>query len=180
MKIDFAMLETVIAAGATAGVVLALLKEQFRRDELRRQINREKRAAGKNGVEKKPKTPRVSSKTPRNDNATLDDSPRARLFREGTAALLTLGKTERGARGVIAGWLKQTHDDDQLVLATILRAQGMAVADAAGWITATLRGKCKNGNGNSTMDAFDDLLARATGGEVEGDPVIIDVTPTGH
>ena len=43
-------------------------------------------------------------------------------------------------------WLKLTNDDDQLVLATILKAQSLGAAEAPGWILATLKGKI-NGNG---------------------------------
>jgi DNA-directed RNA polymerase beta subunit len=110
--------------------------------------------------------------------ATVEDTPRARLFREGSAALLALGRTDRAARQLIGAWLKRTHDDDQLVLATILRARDLAVADAAGWVTATLKSKVKgNGERNPTMAAFDDLIARAEGSEVPRDTGIVDITP---
>jgi hypothetical protein len=79
--------------------------------------------------------------------ATLTDTPRARLFREGKSALLTLNVSESRAGGLIGQWLKLTNDDDQLVLATILRAQNMAVADAPSWILATLKGKMNERSG---------------------------------
>ena len=107
----------------------------------------------------------------------MSDTARARLFREGTAALMTLGRTERAARGLIAGWLKSTHDDEQLVLATIMKAQSLAVADYAGWITSNLSKRTGNGAGNSTMAAFDKLIAGTEGSEEPRDHDLLDVTP---
>lgn len=162
MKIDFDMLEKMVAAGATGGVIVAYLREQNARLEPRRAADRKRKASETkpNGVE----TVRKPPESERNE-ATLNDTARARLFREGTAALMTSGRTERASRGLIAGWLKQTNDDDQLVTATIMRAQELAVADAAGWITATLKGKVKgNGHGKRTVvDAADDLIERVRG-----------------
>ena len=88
--------------------------------------------------------------------------------------MVTLGRTESTSRKLIAGWLKLTHDDDQLVLGTILRARDLAVADAAGWILATLTGKAKsNGSGTrTTTAACDDLIARLGGDAVEDGPIV--------
>ncbi|HET7156091.1 MAG TPA: hypothetical protein VFI87_12065, partial [Hyphomicrobiaceae bacterium] len=112
--------------------------------------------------------------------ATLSDNPRARLFREGSAVLMNLGRTERAARAMIAQWLKETHDDEQLVTATILRAREMSVSDAVGWITATIKGKTNGGRrrNRSLADAADDLIDRAESIEREaGLGPIIDAEP---
>lgn len=164
MKIDFDMLDKMVAAGASGAVVVAYLREQDARKAGKRAADKT-RIAGKRTAKRA--TRRDNLPTP-SDNArqvaTLSDTPRARLFREGTEALIVLGRAERAARGLIAGWLKLTHDDDQLVLATILRARDLAVADAAGWILATLKGGM-NGKSprrtKSLADAADDLIARA-------------------
>lgn len=181
IEIDFEMLRKLEAAGASAKVLITVIEQQHAAAEAKRAPKREgdkqrsaaRRARIKGGQQ------RDNSVTQADTSVTVEDSPRARLFREGTAALMTLGRTERTARGLIAGWLKQTHDDEQLVTATILRARDMAVSDAAGWITATLRGKA-NGNhrGRSLAAAADDLIARAESFERENDlGPIIDAEP---
>lgn len=173
MKIDFDMLEKMVSAGATGGVVVAYLREQDTRLEPKRARDR-KGAAARRGRHKA--TNGDSETTPSDterQKATMSDTPRARLFREGTAALVSLNRTERAARQLIATWLKITHDDDQLVLATILRARDLAVADVAGWVLATLKGKAngKSGRNKSLSSAGDDLIARAAGFGGEG-PII--------
>lgn len=172
MKIDFDMLKKLADAGATAHVVIAMLEEQHARGHAKRAKDKTaaaNRRATKRDAKRQPATPSDSAR----QAATLDDTPRARLFREGTPALMTLGRTDRAARSLIGGWLKQTHDDDQLVLATILRARDLAVADAAGWITATLKGnangKTARPNRPSLADAANDLVARAEQFDGKGD-----------
>lgn len=163
MKIDFAVLDTMEAAGASAKVLIAFLRQQFEAEEARRAPKRERDKTTKRT--RRAATKRDKARQPSDierQAATLSDTPRARLFREGTAALITLGKTEGSSRGLIAGWLKATNDDEQLVLATILKAQQLAVADAPGWILATLKGRAKpNGRNRSMASAADDLIARA-------------------
>lgn len=162
MKIDFEKLERLAAAGATATVIIEVL----RIDEAKRAPKRGKDAKRMGDKRQRQRATVGDVAATPSDNqrheATLSDSPRARLFREGTAAIMALGRTERAARTLIAGWLKATHDDDQLVTATILRARDLAVADAAGWITATLKGSSNGGKRNRSLaSAADDLIARA-------------------
>lgn len=183
MKIDFEQLDLLVANETPAKAIVELLKADYAKGEAKRKHDKEAKIIARSGLGK-PATKRdterqngpvVDDKT--RQDATIDDTPRARLFREGSAALITLGRSERAARGLIAGWLKATHDDDQLVLATVLRARDLAVADVAGWVTATLKGKSGNATRNATMDAFDNLIARAEGGAVGGDPPMRDITP---
>jgi hypothetical protein len=91
--------------------------------------------------------------------ATVDDTPRARLFREAKPALLALGIAPSRAGALIVQWLKITHDDEQLVLATILRAQDLSVAEAPSWILATLKGRT-NGKASHSLGGFSGLSAR--------------------
>lgn len=150
MKIDFDMLDKLEAAGATAKVIIAMLRTQHEVVEAKRITKRPKDAKRQRERRKATKSDKVVtlSDTERHE-ATLSDTPRARLFREGKPALLTLGIADSRAGALIVGWLKLTNDDDQLVLATILKAQGLAVAEAPSWILATLKGKT---NGNGTGD----------------------------
>lgn len=179
MKIDLAVLRAIEKAGGSAAVLLAAIEVQVEAHEAKRAKRRpvevaskRKRAVEAGGTEWK----QVEPSDTKRQEATLSDNPRARLFREGTAALMTLGRTERAARGLIASWLKKTHDDEQLVLATIMKAQSLAVADYAGWINSTLKGKTGNGQRNPAMGAFDDLITRSEGGEVARDSDLVDVT----
>ena len=140
MKINLDRIAKMVEAGATGGVILAYLRDLDAAQQPRRAKDNQRKAAeyARRSAEKVRRTSEVSRATV---EATVEDTPRARLFREGTAAVMSMGRTERAARQLIAGWLKLTGDDAQLVTATILKAQELAVADAAGWILATLRGK---------------------------------------
>jgi hypothetical protein len=177
MKIDFEMLKVMVAHGASAEVVIAMLEKEYERGEAKRKRDKQakiiarashKKRATKSDTERQSGTMEDDK---RRQEATIDDTPRARLYREGSSALIALGRTERAARGLIAQWLKLTHDDDQLVLATILRGRDLAVADVAGWVLATLKGKTngKSPRRNSLAAAADDLIARAESFEREGD-----------
>lgn len=185
MKIDFEMLKIAAARGANADVIIGMLEEMHARGEVKRKRDREAKAISRAGVgprqqatkSDKRRHERSMEDDTKRQEATLSDSPRARLFREGTAALMTLGRTERAARGLIAGWLKATHDDEQLVSATILKAQSLAVADYAGWITAQLKARTGNGQRNPTMEAFDRLIAGTEDSEVVRNAEMRDITP---
>lgn len=151
MKINLDLIAKMVEAGASGGVILAYLREQEAAQAPRRaKENERKRAEYVRRNAEKVRRPAENVR----QIATVEDTPRARLFREGTAALLSMGRTERAARQLIAGWLKLTHDDAQLVIATILKAQELAVADAAGWILATLRGKA---NGTAKRQSLSEL-----------------------
>lgn len=180
MTIDMEMIEAIVAAGATGAVVLAFLKLSQHRTQ-RAQPAKTTEAEH----ETKPKLPRV--RRPKVDTAvvaanaaqTVDDTPRARLFREGSTNLVALGVAERTARQLIGKWLKTTNDDCQLVTATINRALELQVSDATAWILASLKGKTRgqvNGrHRNSTMEAFGDLISGIEGDEVQRASVVIDL-----
>ena len=152
MKIDFDMLKIAAEGGVSAHGIIAMVKEQYDRGEKKRKRDKEgvilrranlgpRQQATKGDTERHERT--MNDDKGRRE-ATLDDSPRARLFREGSDAMASLGRTGRGARAAIAAWLKATNDDAQLVLATILKARELSVSDPAGWITATLNAKVKS------------------------------------
>jgi hypothetical protein len=145
MKIDFDMIEKMVDAGASGAVILALLRAQYERKGPRRAKDKVRKRDAK--VRKDAESEWKPSEQERNE-ATLSDTPRARLFREGKPALLTLKIADGRAGALIAQWLKLTNDDEQLVLATILKAQSLAVADAPSWILATLRGKTDERSGS--------------------------------
>jgi hypothetical protein len=152
MKLDLEMLEKMVSAGATGETVLALIKLQHERYEAKRARKRPIEARSKRkarGGHKRTRGGQAvdAARTTAEIEAALTDSPRARLFREGKGALLTLNISEHRAGALIAQWLKLTNDDDQLVLATILKAQNLAVADAPSWILATLKGKLNERSG---------------------------------
>lgn len=173
MKIDFDMLEKLVDAGASAKVVVAMLKEQDQRFEAKRKRDKEAKIIARATSSTRATTSdnerqnRSVEDDKRRHKATLDDTPRARLYREGAGALIALGRTDRAARALISQWLKLTHDDDQLVLATILRARDLAVADVAGWVLGNLKGKTngKQNDGKSILGAIDRLEEQLQGSD---------------
>jgi hypothetical protein len=161
MKIDFDMLNELEVAGASAKVIIAMLRKQFDVEEVKRVVKRPKDAKRKRERLRATKGGNVATASDQERlEATVSNTPRARLFREGKPALLTLGIADSRAGALIVQWLKVANDDEQLVLAAILNAQKLAVADAASYVLATLRGKTKNGDGKRTIhDAAKDLTA---------------------
>lgn len=147
MKIDLEMLERLVATGANGAAVLAVIRLEVERHETKRAQRRPVEVKSKRKKRRGMKVDRGGNEVER-DAATLDDTPRARLFREGKPALLTMNISDSRAGALIVQWLKLTNDDDQLVMATILRAQSLNVADAPSYILATLKGKTDaNGTG---------------------------------
>jgi hypothetical protein len=152
MKLDIEMLEKMVAAGASGAAVLAVIKHTHEQYEAKRAKKRPIEAHSKRNARSGRQRTRGgqevdTDKSAAEREATLADTPRARLFREGKGALLTLNIPQSRAGGLIGQWLKVTNDDDQLVLATILKAQSLAVADAPSWILATLKGKLNERSG---------------------------------
>lgn len=160
MKINLDMIAKMVEAGATGSVILAFLREHEALYAPRKAKDRQRKSAeyARRSAEKVRKSADVARAT---SEATVTDTPRARLFREGKPALLTLGISNSRAGALITEWLKLSHDDDQLVIATILKAQELAVADAPGWILATLRGKTngQRSQGNDRQSSGGDFFA---------------------
>lgn len=166
MKIDFEMLERMEAAGAPAKAVIAMLKTQFEREEAKKVVKRPKDAKRKRERLMATKGGnRATASDPERLEATMSDTPRARLFRECVPALLTLNISASRSRSLIASWLKLTNDDDQLVTAAVMRARDQQAVDAPGFILATLKKRTGNGQRPITVsNAFDDLIARSESG----------------
>jgi hypothetical protein len=147
MKINMPLIEKMVEAGASGAVVLAYLQMLHVKHEPRKAADRVRKRAEK-----------VRKPTERDrQEATLIDTPRARMFREAKGALLTMNISATRAGALIVEWLKLTHDDEQLVLASILKAQSLAVAEAPSWILATLREKTNGQRGSRTLQ--DDKLS---------------------
>jgi hypothetical protein len=141
-------------AGAPAKAIIEMLRIDFEREEAKRVVKRPKDAKRKRERLKATKGGNTATVSDQERlDATVSDTPRARLFREGKPALLTLKIADSRAGALIAQWLKLTNDDEQLVLATILKAQGLAVADAPSWILATLKGKTDERRGSLHPDS---------------------------
>lgn len=152
MKLDIEMLEKMVAAGASGATVLAMIKHTHEQYEAKRAKKRPMEAKSKRKARNGREWTRGGQeadvdRTATASEATLVDTPRARLFREGKGALLTLNIAPNRAGGLIGQWLKVTSNDEQLVLAVILKAQSLAVADAPSWILATLKGKLNECSG---------------------------------
>lgn len=174
MKIDFELLDEMAIAGCSANVIIAVLKKQYERDDKKRKRDKEAAHLRRAGIRQRAtgddnerqSGPCVDDKA--RQEATLSDTPRARLFREGPQALIALGISESRGRGLIAQWLKITHDDVQLVTASIMKAVELSVADAPGYILAILKGKSNGANKpKDVRDLAFDLANDARNQELE-------------
>lgn len=165
MKIDFAALRALVASGISAGAIVDYLEDreqEYAPKRTKRTADRRRQRATSGDMKRQMATSGDIGR----QAATVSDTPRARLFRECVPALVALNLKESRARSLIAAWLKETRDDDQLVTATVLRAKSLNVADAPGWILAALQQSTGKRNGQRTSsvgNAFDDLIARAEG-----------------
>lgn len=198
MKLDIEMLEKMVAAGASGATILAMIKHTHEQYEAKRAKKRPMEANSKRKARNRQRTRGGQEadvgRTATESEATLVDTPRARLFREGKGALLTLNISQSRAGALIGQWLKVTNNNEQLVLAVILKAQSSAVADAPSWILATLKGKLNEHSGairtNSGADqsrstaifagvaAAADRRARERGAAGQQRPASRDVGPT--
>lgn len=78
--------------------------------------------------------------TEKKDAAVAARDPRTVLFSDGVEALKGLtGKHDAACRAFIGKCLKQAEDDATVVFGAIQEAQRLRVADAGGWIMASLR-----------------------------------------
>lgn len=66
--------------------------------------------------------------------APVNETPRAALYREGLAILVSLGLRESTARAVISKWLKK-RDNPQELLATLQWAYNRGVIEPIGYVT---------------------------------------------
>lgn len=86
-----------------------------------------------------PETEQITD-TEKKDAAVAARDPRTVLFSDGVEALKGLtGKHDAACRAFIGKCLKQAEDDATVVFGAIQEAQRLRVADAGGWIMASLR-----------------------------------------
>ena len=179
MKIDFEMLDGMVAAGASGAVIVDYLRRIDGRREKRRAADRvrkhggKKRKASGNGAETV-RNPQVDAS--RRDVDETDQ--RGRLF--GLAPrLVTLGLLPDKARTMLGQWAKITRDNVDAIAKAIDQAELKKPADAIGYIRACLQERNTiNGAGNDTMAAFDRAIAREKTGPGNGNGPLLDLTPT--
>lgn len=161
MKIDFAMLEKLAAAGATANVIIEFLRAEDAKKSKKRVRDRSG-AAERRG---RPKATGGDYEATQGDKerleATIDETPRARCFRICKPILISMGLTEKRAGGALAQWLKATSEDTELIAKTCEDAQRLSPADPIAWVNAQIMKRKGNGQRSSTMAAADGLIARA-------------------
>lgn len=181
MKIDFAMLEKLVAAGATASVIVEFLKAEYAkkspkraRDRVGAAGRRERRKATIGDTERHEATSGDFERQP-----AIPETPRARCFRICKPFLIASGLTEKRAGGALAQWLKVTHEDTEAITKTCEEAQRLSPADPIAWVNSQLMKRNGNGAGSPTMAAFDKLIAGTEGGEVPRGADMRDVTPRG-
>ncbi len=81
----------------------------------------------------------------------------------------------KASGGLIASLLKAKQHDVALARSVIEMAS--TKNDPREYVAASTRSTTQNGKRSATMEAFDDLIARSEGFEVEGDPPMRDITP---
>jgi hypothetical protein len=160
--IDFDQLERLAAAGATAPVIIEVLRTQ------------EGKKARKKPRQRKP-TPTNANQheaTVTNTNQ-LEPTPSQIAERE----LFKLGRQVFGKNGggLTTNLLKHHRYDFAVTRAVIETAA--TKADPREYVMGLLRKVAGNGAIDPTMAAFDRLISQTEGGEVEGNPPMRDVTP---
>lgn len=97
------------------------------------------------------------------DAEPVDEPPKAKLFRKGKTALVSLGLSEQRSGAVIGQWLKQRYDPIG-ILAAIDYAQKQCAISPVAYVTQILKG---SGNGKANFDdQIRELADRAR--ELEG------------
>lgn len=92
--------------------------------------------------EKKDKSSEAgASAVPAQPPAPVYTDSKHELWGEGVPILISLGLPEARARSMIGSWLKQWHDDAQLVLGAIQRARDQRVVEPIAWITRAIPSK---------------------------------------
>jgi len=132
MKLDFAMLKKLEAAGASAKVLIAYLRYEEERQKL---------------------TGHLAEMPSEAD--VVDEDPLARLFRLGKTILISFGVAERQTGALIGRWLK-TNPDPVGLLAAIEFARERNVAEPVAYIsTALAKKRGANGKTDAAQVAFD-------------------------
>jgi hypothetical protein len=92
----------------------------------------------------------------------VDEDPRAKLFREGGAILVSLGVAEKRLGPLLGRWLKDCGNDEVGLLAIIEYARGQCPANPAAYITASINRRTSNGRGHkpSIVERCNELAAR--------------------
>lgn len=143
MKIDFDMLDKLAAAGATAQVIIAFLREQ------------DAKLAPKRETEKTRQRTKRSQRKPTNEQHPPTLTKEQQLFKR---AKEVLGKT---AGGLVSALIKANSFDLDAAAAVIETAAGKG--DPREYVVARLRGNTNGAraNGKSQSAAADDLIERA-------------------
>lgn len=169
MKIDFDMLEKLAASGATAQVIIEVLKAQDGKKSAKRARDKKRQRA----IQERKKATKSEMERDQAISPPIAETPSQIAERE----LFNVAKQAMGKKcGGLVSSLVRHHNYD---LAAARRVIDIAVSksDPREYVVASMR-STKNGAGNPTMAAFDDLIARAEGDEVERDPKVVDITPS--
>ncbi len=161
--IDFRFLDKLVAAGATAQVIVEVLKEGKQAEK--RERERDRLAAKRGNNEQQ--APTIANTEQQAPTEVPSKVAEKELF---AVAKQAMGKTSGG----LVSSLIRHHNYD---LAAARRVVDIAAtkSDPREYVVASMR--TKNGAGNSVMEAADRLIARAEGGNVEGSFDFVDVAP---
>jgi hypothetical protein len=158
--IDFDQLERMASAGATAQVIIEMLKVQEGRSAPRPK---------RQGTTRHNKAGQGATRQDKADATTPSQTAEQELF---ARAKVVIGKT---AGGLVSALIKFHGFDLKAARQTIETAA--TKSDPREYVVACMRSTGTNGKRNSTMAAVDDLIARAESGDVAGDPPMRDITP---
>lgn len=176
--IDAAILDAMVAAGASPEVIAAAVKADNDKEIARRiskrmkdaERKREQRAREKESEmsrghdvtstessghavtkESPPAPPKETTtlSSLRSDKAASD--PRKLLFGEGLSTLQSLtGRTEGGLRTMLGRWLRDSDDDALRVMTIIAKAARDKPAEPIAWIERHFQSRAPPGNGSSS------------------------------
>ena len=168
MKIDFAMLDRLVAAGAPASAIVEYLKFEDEKRAPKKSKERDRQRAKRSNTKQQSATSSNNEQQPATPAKTPSQIEEAYLFKR--------GKELCGPRagGMITALIKSKNYD--LKSAREVVDTAATKSDPREFIAAAI-GRPKNGAGNSAMDAFDRLIAGTEGGEVPRGADMRDVTP---
>jgi hypothetical protein len=152
MKIDFAMLDRLVAAGAPASAIVELLKFEDEKRAPKKSKERDRQRAKRSNTKQQSATSSNNEQHPPTSTETPSQTAERELFKR--------GKELCGPRagGMITALIRSKDYD--LKAAREVVDTAATKSDPREFIAAAI-GRPKNGAGNSVMAAADRLIARA-------------------
>ena len=184
-----AVIDALVAAGATAEMIAAAIKADLALEEAKLAAKRAKNAQRMRTVRERARTaahsdaqtrtaadppnvpPHPPKYTPQGSAPSerptvVGEDPRATLFREGKTLLASFGVAEKRTGALLGQWLKQ-RDDPEGLLAAIRFARDQNVAEPVAYVSTVFHGNAHGKRPPTLASAADDLITRAENFERE-------------